>query len=49
MKTRMHRIVQVGMALLFCAVGLLIGGCNTTRGVGRDISGAGRAIERAVP
>ena len=35
-------------AVLIVAL-LLVAGCETTKGVGRDLENAGRAVQRAVP
>lgn len=40
MKTR--RIFVIGLTLLLCVV---IGACNTIRGMGKDIEGAGQTIQ----
>lgn len=35
-------------ALLLILPALVLAGCNTTRGIGRDVKSVGGAIERAV-
>ena len=35
------------LATLLAALGFALAGCNTVKGVGQDIKGAGSAIERA--
>lgn len=37
-----------GLGLLVLASAVLLAGCNTTRGIGRDVKSVGGAIERAV-
>jgi len=40
--------VQTGALALACALALFsVAGCNTIRGMGRDIQKGGQAIERA--
>jgi predicted small secreted protein len=39
--------VRAAPALLGRAMLLLLGGCNTTRGIGQDIKSVGQSIERA--
>ena len=36
------------LALLVLVPGVLLAGCNTTRGIGKDVKSVGTAIERAV-
>ncbi len=35
-------------AILLLLAALLLAGCNTTRGIGKDVKSVGTAIERAV-
>jgi predicted small secreted protein len=35
-------------AILLLVPALLLAGCNTTRGIGKDVKSVGTAIERAV-
>lgn len=37
-----------GAAVLLIIPALLLAGCNTTRGIGRDVKSVGTAIERSV-
>jgi predicted small secreted protein len=57
MKERMMRKSEPGrrvgaprqlLALLVLVPGVLLAGCNTTRGIGKDVKSVGTAIERAV-
>lgn len=38
---------RMAVFLSFLAAAMTLCGCNTIQGVGRDIKGAGRAIERS--
>jgi predicted small secreted protein len=38
----------VRTAILLLLPALLLAGCNTTRGIGKDVKSVGTAIERAV-
>ncbi len=40
------KLVRAGI-LIVCLTGMLIAGCNTTRGVGQDTSALGKDIQRA--
>jgi predicted small secreted protein len=40
------KLFQAGI-LVVCLTGMLVAGCNTTRGVGQDTQAVGRSIERA--
>ncbi len=42
---RRFKVVLLWLALMMTAAGAL--GCNTVEGVGKDIKGAGEAIEEA--
>ncbi len=42
----MTKAVRTATLLLLPA--LLVAGCNTTRGIGKDVKSVGSAIERAV-
>lgn len=46
MKTGVKTGVRAAALLLLPA--LLLAGCNTTRGIGRDVKSVGSAIEKAV-
>ncbi len=40
------KLVRAGI-LIVCLTGMLVAGCNTTRGVGQDTQALGRDISRA--
>lgn len=40
-------MTRVSSALIAAALLALLAGCNTTEGAGKDISSAGKAIERS--
>jgi predicted small secreted protein len=38
--------MKSGWLLLLCLIGALVAGCNTVKGVGKDVKSAGKEIER---
>ena len=44
----MKMMTRLTLAALVLVPALLLAGCNTTRGIGRDVKSVGTAIERAV-
>lgn len=44
----MKMMTRLPLAALVLVPALLLAGCNTTRGIGRDVKSVGTAIERAV-
>ena len=44
---RRNWVVAVFSLLVFSGAATLLGGCNTTEGLGKDVAAGGRAIERS--
>jgi predicted small secreted protein len=44
----MKMMTRLQLAAFLLVPALLLAGCNTTRGIGRDVKSVGTAIERAV-
>ncbi|GFE63485.1 entericidin A/B family lipoprotein [Litoreibacter roseus] len=41
-------MIRIATATLLLLATLVLSGCETIKGVGRDITGAGNAIDRAI-
>jgi predicted small secreted protein len=41
-------MIRLQFAVLVLVPAVLLAGCNTTRGIGRDVKSVGTAIERSV-
>lgn len=46
--TATNRTVAIGVAAAFVAAAMLLSGCNTVKGVGKDIETAGDKTQKAI-